>query len=647
MKTHVGAISVVDTASEVESARVAFFDPSPNAIKIGRKHLYDTHKNSGLGQIACGSCHVDAKMDRLAWDLGNPAGAMKAVAGQNLGAGVPGLNIGFQDFHPMKGPMTTQTLQDIIGKEPLHWRGDRNGLEEFAPAFQGLQGDDTTLTPAEMQQFEDFLATISFTPNPYRNFDNTLPTSVDLAGHYTTGRFAAAGLPLGLNNQGNAQAGLTAYTTLLLDTGALRCVTCHTLPTGMGTDYTLQGAQLVPIPAGPNGEHHHMLVSRDGETNVSMKVPQTRNIFRKVGFNATQMINRTGFGYIHDGSVDSIERFVSEPVFTVTSDQQVADLTAFMLSFSGSDLPQGSPTNFLEPPGGTSNDTHAAVGTQTTIVDPATSSPAQFVLIANMLTIADTGKVGLIVKGRQGGLARGYAYAGSGLFRSDRAAETISWSALELAAAPGSELTWTVVPKGTEIRSGIDRDLDGAYDQDELDAGSNPADPLSLPAPAGFAFCAGDGLDPLVTTACPCNNFGASGRGCANSANASGALLSASGVASLDTIVMHAAGMPATATAIYLQGDVDTASGIVFGDGVRCVSGALIRLGIEASNAGASQYPGLGDASIRLRSAALGDPLSNGSTRYYQTYYRDGVPSFCPSPLGNSWNVTNGVRIAW
>ena len=112
-----------------------------------------------FGQIACGSCHVDARLDALAWDLGDPSGAMRAVTGNNLGANVPGLNTGFQPFHPMKGPMTTQTLQDIVGKEPLHWRGDRSGLEEFNGAFLSLQGDDANLTPAEMQQFEASLGT--------------------------------------------------------------------------------------------------------------------------------------------------------------------------------------------------------------------------------------------------------------------------------------------------------------------------------------------------------------------------------------------------------------------------------------------------------------------------------------------------------
>jgi YVTN family beta-propeller protein len=346
------AISVVDLASELETARVPFHDASPQAIKAGRKHLYDTHKNSGLGQIACGSCHIDARLDHLAWDLGNPAGTMKPVAGQNLGANIPGLNVGFQPWHPMKGPMTTQTLQDIIGKEPFHWRGDRDGLEEFNGAFIGLQGDDTNLTPAEMQEFEDFLATVTFPPNPFRNFDNTLPTNLPLPGHHTTGRFGPAGNPL---PNGNAVAGMALYRPPnLLDASNLACVTCHTLPLGMGTNYRLQGGTLVPIAPGPNGERHHMLVAVDGSTNVTIKVPQLRNVYEKVGFDATQLLNTSGFGVLHDGSVDSLERFVDEPVFSVQSDQQTADLVAFMLSIGGSDLPPGSTNPFAgEPPGDT------------------------------------------------------------------------------------------------------------------------------------------------------------------------------------------------------------------------------------------------------------------------------------------------------
>ena len=637
-----GAISVVSTVTETENARVAFFDPTPASIRTGRKHLYDTHKNSGLGQAACGSCHVDGKLDRLAWDLGNPAGQMKPTTGQNLGANLPGLNTGFQDWHPMKGPMTTQTLQDIIGQEPLHWRGDRAGLEEFNGAFQSLQGDDAQLTTAEMQEFENFLASITIPPNPYRNPDNTLPTSLALEGHFTTGRFAAAGQPL---PNGNAINGLNAYRTSLLDNNTLRCVTCHTLPTGSGTDYRLQGFSLVPFPLGPNGEHHRMMVSTDGLTNVSMKVPQLRNEYRKVGFNLTQTQNLSGFGLLHDGTVDSIERFVSEPVFTVTGDQMVADLTAFMLAFSGSDLPQGSPTNPLEPPGGASKDSPASVGLQTTVQDGLSIPPAQAALLSTMQALADSGKVGLVAKGKQAGIARGWAYVGGGLLQSDRAQERIGLAALEAAASTGNELTFTIVPRGTQTRIGIDRDLDGCLDRDELDGGSDPADPSSHVCGPGQPYCYGDGS---LATACPCGNPGASGRGCANSQPGSiGGWITSSGAVNPDTVVLDASGMLPTATSVYLQGSASNASGAVFGDGVRCVAGTLKRLAVKPSVGGASRFPESGDPSISTRSAQLGDAFGPGSTRYYAAYYRDPNLSFCPTPAGNSWNVTNGLVIAW
>ena len=76
------------------------------------------------------------------------------------------------------------------------------------PAFVKLQGNDVMLSPAEMQQFEDFLATLTFPPNPFRNLDNSLPTNLPLPGHYTSGRFAPAGQPL---PNGNAVAGLAIF----------------------------------------------------------------------------------------------------------------------------------------------------------------------------------------------------------------------------------------------------------------------------------------------------------------------------------------------------------------------------------------------------------------------------------------------------
>src|SRR5439155_6517295 len=72
-------ISVVDAEAQVVVATVRLFDPTPSAVKAGRKHLYRTHTTSGLGQAACASCHVDARFDRLAWDLGDQTGTLKPV----------------------------------------------------------------------------------------------------------------------------------------------------------------------------------------------------------------------------------------------------------------------------------------------------------------------------------------------------------------------------------------------------------------------------------------------------------------------------------------------------------------------------------------------------------------------------------------
>ena len=46
----------------------------------------------------------------------------------------------------------------------------------------------------------------------------------------------------------------------------------------------------------------------------------------------------------------------------------------------------------------------------------------------------------------------------------------------------GQALTYTAVPPGGSLRAGVDRDEDGYFDRDEIDAGSDPADPLSIPA---------------------------------------------------------------------------------------------------------------------------------------------------------------------
>jgi hypothetical protein len=164
----------------------------------------------------------------------------------------------------------------------------------------------------------------------------------------------------------------------------------------------------------------------------------------------------------------------------------------------------------------------------------------------------------------------------------------------------------------------------------------------------GDPFCAGDGVDPVVTTPCPCANPGGTGRGCANSvAGSQGARLYSLGSVSPDSVDLYAISMPSPAVAVILQGDQSVPSGFAFGDGIRCASGNLLRLAVLNAPNGVSSYPNGGQPTITERSAQLGDPIAPGDLRDYQVWYRDSDAAFCPRPAGGDWNVTNAVRIAW
>ncbi|MBK7874981.1 MAG: hypothetical protein IPJ77_04390 [Planctomycetes bacterium] len=154
----------------------------------------------------------------------------------------------------------------------------------------------------------------------------------------------------------------------------------------------------------------------------------------------------------------------------------------------------------------------------------------------------------------------------------------------------------------------------------------------------GPAFCFGDGVDTSHTTACPCGNVGAAGRGCANSAQPAGALLSGAGSPEPDSVVLACSELTGSAC-IFLQGDA--LGDVVFGDGVACTGGSLIRLRAQAVTNGASSFPLPGDPSVSTRGQVV---PGSGARRYYQTYYRNAAAGFCPPA---TFNVTNGVVIDW
>jgi hypothetical protein len=154
--------------------------------------------------------------------------------------------------------------------------------------------------------------------------------------------------------------------------------------------------------------------------------------------------------------------------------------------------------------------------------------------------------------------------------------------------------------------------------------------------PPANAYCFGDGTG----TACPCGNNGAVGNGCASSVNPAGGNLAATGAASIanDTFSLNGSGMP-NSSALYFQGTTQTAggAGTAFGDGLRCASGSIIRLGTKTNVGGSSSYPGGSTpVSVKGNNAA-------GNVRTYQCWYRNAA-AFCNQ---DTFNLTNGITTTW
>ena len=181
-------LSIVDTVSNTEIGSVELSNPEPRHVIDGRSHLYNASSNSSHGDASCASCHVFGDVDGLAWDLGNPDHVV--VSNPNRFVNLALSPDERARFHPMKGPMTTQSLRGLSDAGPMHWRGDRTGrnpregesLEhaafvEFNEAFVELLGRDAPLSDAEMAAFADFALTIRYPPNPIRALDNSLSAS--------------------------------------------------------------------------------------------------------------------------------------------------------------------------------------------------------------------------------------------------------------------------------------------------------------------------------------------------------------------------------------------------------------------------------------------------------------------------------------
>lgn len=150
----------------------------------------------------------------------------------------------------------------------------------------------------------------------------------------------------------------------------------------------------------------------------------------------------------------------------------------------------------------------------------------------------------------------------------------------------------------------------------------------------GTAFCFGDGSG----TACPCNNSAGSGEGCANGTGA-GAKLSSSGSTSLSAgdLVLAGTQLVPGQPGLYFQGNnaVSAGAGAVFGDGLRCAGGGVVRLQVRIADSS-----GVSATSVDIGSVG---GAAAGTTRRYQLWYRDPATS----PCGTGFNLSNGVEVVF
>ena len=497
------SVSVIDLATGTEQAHVALHNPEPPSVVAGRPFLYDAVATSSNGEASCSSCHIFGDLDHLAWDLGNPddgpgTNPMTIRLGPLLQLAQQfGINLGFLDldelngtgvmnqFSALKGPMTTQTLRGMSTHGPLHWRGDRadgffgQGKDEdlsfrnFIVAFPGLVGRDGLIASSDMQAFSDFQLQVALPPNPVRNLDNSLtPAQANgrafyLGQNFTGGAGSQTGVG-GTNFTGRRADG--GGGDLLGLTTGFTCEGCHRLDPSQGF-------------FGTDGE-----ASFENETQI-VKIPHLRNLYTKVGMfgmpdvpfnrplNTPHMGAQVrGFGFLHDGSTDTLFRFFQATVFADNTflglprtgfpdDGVRRDVEQFMLAFDSDLAPIVGQQVTL-------TSTNAAeVGPRIDLLIARASTP-----FTSLVLGAGVRECDLVVKGVVDGEPRGWLYEPGAGFRPDDGGPNVSDAALRaLAATPGQELTYTCVTPGAGVRAGIDRDRDGVLDG--LDVCVDAADP--------------------------------------------------------------------------------------------------------------------------------------------------------------------------
>lgn len=441
------AVKVISLVTRSEIAALRMFNPEPAHVVAGRPLLYDARATSANGEASCAGCHIFGDNDDLAWDLGNPEGAVTTnpipILLGFLGTGVPINGSGrLEDFHPMKGAMTTQTLRGLRHHGAMHWRGDRAtgafgtdpvdaelSFNNFINAFQELLGRAAPISVPDMRRFTAFQLEVQLPPNPVRNLDNSLTAAQQLGRDFFMSSRRAVGFP-------PSEGPGTGFA----------CHECHALDPGQG------------------------LFGTNRETAVAglqvLKVPHLRNAYTKVGKFGLPALpglfltpdtghlgdQIRGFAYLHDGFTPTLFDFFSTTGFAPTPevgfpmedpDRTRRGVEQFILAFD--------------------TDIAPIVGQQITLTHANAAAVEQRVeLLQERAGAAFTSRIfggtvtecDLVAKVSIAGRPQGFLYdPHSGMFAHSRSGIAIPDQKFRaLARRPGQEITFTCVPPGSGSR---------------------------------------------------------------------------------------------------------------------------------------------------------------------------------------------------
>lgn len=398
------SVVLVDTTRRQVISTTPLATPEPETIIRGRQFLYDAAETSANGVNACSSCHIFGDLDGLAWDLGNPDASMQ----DNPNRFVDNSPMITTRFHPMKGPMTTQTLRGIADGGPQHWRGDRTGkqrqgqesieaaaFKEFNSAFVGLVGRERELSEEQMQQYTEFALALTPPPNPIRRLDNSLSAQ--------------------------QQAGRDIYFDVDNITGIGSCNHCHALaPTR--------------LQFGTGG----LMSFEGGRIAEDFKVPHLRNAYAKVGMFGSSGPNSDGawmgdqvrgFGYLHDGAIDTLDHFFQDPVFNFPAPeaQNRADVIRFVMVMDSNLAP--------------------IAGQQVTLAGDQSAMLQRVALLEQRARVTEPRpECDLVVTGIIEGAARVLQMTGQNRYTDDLGNNYTADEVREMARVAGQELTFTCHP---------------------------------------------------------------------------------------------------------------------------------------------------------------------------------------------------------